>query len=206
MINKIYYINLENRKDRKESVIEELKKLNYPSTMIERIDAVKKDNGAYGCTLSHLKALENAIENDYDCVMIVEDDLGFKENINSESFDKLTNHLMKECPNFDICSLTTSTLGNHIKMLKVTDYVSKAIVIGTTTGYIVRKKFFKILYENFKKSEKNFENNQPAQYSAIDVLWVELQGKDKEFYIFKPTIAVQKPSYSDIEKKFTNYF
>lgn len=202
MIDKIFYINLEHRTDRKESIEQELKKLNYSSEMIERIDAVKKDNGALGCTLSHLKCLEVAIENDYECVMIVEDDLGFKENINESSFRDLLDEL-KGLTNFDICSLTSNRLCNY--SLKVSEKISKALNIQTTTGYIVRKKFYKTLYDNFNKSRENFENGKSKPESALDIIWKQLQGKDTEFYIFDPVIAIQKPYYSDIEKSFVTY-
>ena len=202
MLDKIFYINLEHRTDRKESVEEELKKLNYPSEMIERVDAIKRDNGALGCTLSHLKCLEIAMENDYECVMIVEDDLGFKENINEQSFRDLLDEL-KELSNFDICSLTSNRLCNY--NLKVSEKISKALNIQTTTGYIVRKRFYKTLYDNFNKSRENFENGKSKPESALDIIWKQLQGKDTEFYIFDPVIAIQIPSYSDIEKTFVIY-
>ena len=202
MINKILYINLEHRTDRKESVEEELKKLNYPPEMIQRVDAIKKDNGALGCTLSHLKCLEIAMENDYECVMIVEDDLGFKENINEKKFRDLLDELNK-FSNFDICSLTCSGYGKNIQ--KETQEIAKAITIQTTTGYIIRKKFYKTLYDNFNKSKEKFENGKHRCEAAIDIMWKQLQGKNSNFYVFEPIIAFQKPSYSDIEKMFANY-
>ena len=69
------FINLEHRKDRLEHVTEELKKMNING---ERVDAIKKDIGALGCTMSHIKCLEIAKKRDYDYVFICEDDIHFK--------------------------------------------------------------------------------------------------------------------------------
>ena len=53
-----YYINLEHRKDKNEINIKELKKIgiNNPN----RFNAIKKDNGAIGCYMSHLEVLKKA--------------------------------------------------------------------------------------------------------------------------------------------------
>jgi GR25 family glycosyltransferase involved in LPS biosynthesis len=59
---KAYYINLEERLDRKENIEKELSKLNIN---YERFNAVKHTIGALGCTISHMKALEKRIERRY---------------------------------------------------------------------------------------------------------------------------------------------
>ena len=203
MIDKVFYINLEHRTDRKESVLKELKKIGIIDEKIERIDAVKTNPGWIGCSLSHIKTLENAIENDYETVMIVEDDIIFNDDIDKKKFNELIENLEKDFPNFDICSLTCSVYGK--KVSKLNSYLSKAINIKTTTGYIIKKKFYKKLHEKFSKCAEMLKKGQPYSYWAIDERWKELQGEDSEFYLFDPILAKQQVGYSDIMKKNIKY-
>ena len=70
----IFYINLEKRTDRKLHVEQQLANIGVEGI---RFNAVEMDNGAVGCSLSHLKCLEMAKKNEWDEVMIVEDDITF---------------------------------------------------------------------------------------------------------------------------------
>ena len=64
-----YYINLEHRKDKNEINIKELKKIgiNNPN----RFNAIKKDNGAIGCYMSHIEVLKKARENNWNYVTVL---------------------------------------------------------------------------------------------------------------------------------------
>ena len=73
-IEHTFYINLENRPDRKEHVEKQLQSIGIAAT---RFNAIKLNNGAIGCSMSHLKCLEIAKQNNWDHVMIVEDDILF---------------------------------------------------------------------------------------------------------------------------------
>ena len=78
MIDAILYINLAHRTDRNEHILHEIHKLCTDDSKIHRIDAIKRENGAFGCGLSHIKALEYALEHEWKTVLIVEDDFTFK--------------------------------------------------------------------------------------------------------------------------------
>jgi GR25 family glycosyltransferase involved in LPS biosynthesis len=71
----VMYINLASRSDRNEHVQEQLKKIGVNSP--ERFNAVKLEDGALGCSMSHLKCLELAKKNNYEYVFICEDDIEF---------------------------------------------------------------------------------------------------------------------------------
>ena len=76
----LYYINLKDRMDRKKNIEYQLNSINYPLDKIKRIDAIRNINGATGCGLSHIKALETALKerkND-EYIMILEDDFSWK--------------------------------------------------------------------------------------------------------------------------------
>ena len=73
-ITNIFYINLEHRTDRKEHVETELLKIGLIG---QRFNAIKMDNGAIGCSMSHLKLLQDAVKHNLEHILIVEDDITF---------------------------------------------------------------------------------------------------------------------------------
>ena len=73
-IKHAFYINLDHRTDRKEHVEKELGKLGIQA---ERFNAIKMQNGAVGCSMSHLKILQDARTKKLDHVLIMEDDISF---------------------------------------------------------------------------------------------------------------------------------
>ena len=77
----VLYINLDSRPDRNENVKNELNKIGIINPV--RFKAIKLDNGALGCSMSHLKCIEIAKLNKYDNVFICEDDIEF---LNPELF------------------------------------------------------------------------------------------------------------------------
>jgi len=70
---------LEERKDRRKSCEDLLNKI-FEKDKIIRFNAIKDNNGAIGCTKSHIECLKLAIENEWDNVLIVEDDIILTEN------------------------------------------------------------------------------------------------------------------------------
>ena len=73
-IDKVIYINLEERKDRRISTESLLGKI-FEKNKITRCNAIKSDCGAIGCTKSHIKCLEYAINNECKNILILEDDI-----------------------------------------------------------------------------------------------------------------------------------
>ena len=71
-IEKVVYINLEHRTDRKELIEKELSI--FHSEKVIRFNAIKEDNGHIGSSKSHIEVLKLSIKNDWKNVLIVEDD------------------------------------------------------------------------------------------------------------------------------------
>jgi len=99
--DKIYCINLEERKDRWEACLSNFEKLNI--TNFERIPAIKingdihpKRKGQIGCALSFCKTFEKALKDGHEKVLIFEDDFEFSIS-NEELFKKLDKSI-KELP------------------------------------------------------------------------------------------------------------
>lgn len=91
--DKIYVINLPSRQDRRDEMQAELKKigLSLTDSSVELFAAVRptdKGNwpsiGARGCFASHFQILQDAKNNNYANILIIEDDLDFIKDFNDQ--------------------------------------------------------------------------------------------------------------------------
>ena len=197
-IKNIFYINLEHRIDRKEHVEKEL--LNIGLKEVQRFNAIKMENGAIGCSMSHLRILQDAQKNNLDHILIVEDDITF---LDPELFKNQINNFFETHKNeWDVVLLA----GNNMPPYKIIDdtciQVSRC---QTTTGYIVNGHYIKTLLQNVKIGLTHLIN-KPTEHAkyAIDKYWFILQQLYK-WYLIVPLTVVQREDYSDIEKRVTNF-
>ena len=195
-IKNVFYINLESRPDRKHHVEQQMKILNITA---ERFNAVKLTNGAIGCSMSHLKCLEIAKKNNWEHIMIVEDDILF---LNPELFKNQLNKFLKNHKDFDVLLIA----GNNVPPYqKIDDSCVKVYRCQTTTGYIVKQHYYDTLISNMREGINLLMKNPDKHVMyAIDKYWFKLQEKDKWFLI-TPLSVTQREDYSDIEKRPTNY-
>ena len=195
-IKNAFYINLEHRTDRKEHVEKELENIGLK---VQRFNAIKMKNGAIGCSMSHLKILEDAKKNKLDHVLIVEDDITF---LDPELFKNQINKFLKLHDNWDVILLA----GNNMPPYEtIDDTCIKVSRCQTTTGYLVNGHYINVLASNIKMGLTNLLNkpDEKVKY-AIDRFWFILQCASK-WYLITPLTVVQREDYSDIEKKITNY-
>jgi GR25 family glycosyltransferase involved in LPS biosynthesis len=200
-IDIIYFINLDYRTDRRDLFITEMTKINFPNNKIKRISAIKNDNGALGCSCSHIKTLKEFISSPYNICLIFEDDFEF---IVSESEFKiqLTN-IFNNNIDFDVISLSANAINLQDTQY---DYLKKIYNSQTASGYMITKKFaINNLIDNFIIGKYLLENNSNYDHMyAIDQYWKLLQ-PENNWYLFYPKIGKQRESYSDIQKGHVNY-
>ena len=199
-LNKIqtYYINLESRTDRKEHVEKELQKLSINSNNINRFNAIKMENGALGCSMSHLKCLQLAKEKDYEYIFICEDDITF---LNPELFLMQLQKFVSTGRSWDVILVA----GNNMLPFETIDNTCiKVLNCQTTTGYIVKREYYDKLINNYKEGiEKQIKEPNKPDYK-IDKYWFKLQ-RDDNWFLITPLSVIQREDYSDIEKKVTNF-
>jgi GR25 family glycosyltransferase involved in LPS biosynthesis len=195
-----FYINLDHRTDRKRHIEHQLEQIRMTGN-ITRFNAIKNANGRIGCSLSHLKCLENALKNEWDHVLICEDDITF---LNPSLFISQLNYFLEniETKSWDVVLLGGNIIPPYQIINKSCVKVSKC---QTTTGYIVQKHYIPTLIANIKEGVNNLiQNPKKHVIYAVDKYWFSLQQRDNWFLII-PLTVVQKPGYSDIEKKNTDY-
>ena len=195
-IKHAFYINLESRLDRKKHVEEQLKIIGIQAN---RFNAIKLPNGALGCSMSHLKCLEIAKENNWDHVLIIEDDIKF---LNPELFINQINKFFNLHSEWDVVLVAGNNLPPHEV---IDDSCVKVTHCQTTTGYIVKKHYYNILIDNIRNGITNLIKEPTHHYLyAIDKYWFKLQQLNN-WYLITPLTVTQREDYSDIEKRPTNY-
>jgi hypothetical protein len=145
-IQHTYYINLTERPDRKAQIIQELQKVGINNP--ERFNAIKRTSGAIGCSMSHLKCLENAKQQNWDHVLIVEDDITF---LSPQLFVMNFNKFLKNCKNWDVVLIA----GNNIPPYQIIDdtYV-KISRCQCAAGYFVKNAYFDKLIDELELNPK----------------------------------------------------
>jgi glycosyl transferase family 25 len=190
-IEKVVYINLDERKDRNTHVQRELAQV-FPADKVARFPAIYAEHGGIGCTKSHIAVLEMAKANGWANVLIVEDDFTW---IN---FDKaapvLTELLKRPC---DAIVLGAIDITCDEATMRLTS-------CQTTTCYMVRAHYYDTLLANYREGLHLFQETENYGIYALDQHWKKAQAAGT-WYIVRPSIAAQRPSYSDIDKRVVNH-
>jgi glycosyl transferase family 25 len=197
IIKHAFYINLESRPDRKEHVEAQLKLVGLKAY---RFNAIRTKNGAIGCSMSHLKCLQIAKENNWEHLLLLEDDIEFT---NPELFKRQFSKFLKA--NYDNRDVVLLAGNNMPPYQQIADYCAKVTRCQTTTSYMVKRHYYDTLIQNIKAGIKKLMN-EPEKHTlyAIDKYWFQLQEKDM-WYLITPLTVTQREDYSDIEKRATNY-
>jgi len=182
-IEKVVYINLSKRNDRKEHMKNILSI--FPQEKIVRFNAIENKKGAIGCSQSHIGVIKMAIKKKWENCLVLEDDAiwnRFEEGYN------LFNNLFKK--DFDVI-----VLGGYLPVYDKKTY--KLESCSCAGAYFVKKHYYKTLLDNFEEGLSKFYLEHYG--NAVDVYWIHLMKKDN-WYIVYPQLFLQKDDYSDIVK------
>lgn len=182
-VEKIVYINLEHRTDRKAQIEDVLKDV---SDKVIRFNAIKEDHGGIGCTKSHIAVLEMAIREGWKNYLVVEDDAMWSNF--QIGYPKLQKLAMNPYDVLVLGSVFAKCNSN-----------SKIFSSQTTTAYIVNSGYYQTLLTNFKEGLSGFLQTRAYHIFAIDQYWKRIQPEDN-WYAVLPSLLIQRAGYSDIEK------
>ena len=196
--DKVYCINLDRRSDRIEhfnNIVNKFDLGNY--TRFSAVDGslIKDYNGnlklgELGLVLSNLEIIKEAIKNNFNTILILEDDCFFTDEI------KNIDEYFKQLPDdWDMLYMG----GNHNLHIGAKPPIkinSKVIKLHTTySTHFVALKSTVFNHINVILEKRNV---------PLDVGYVQLQ-KVFNAYSFSPAIAKQIKDYSDIQNKITDY-
>ena len=191
-VEHVVYINLDERVDRKQQVHLELLRF-FPASKIQRFAAIRNEVGGIGCTMSHIAVLEMAKREGWRNVMIVEDDLMWVANRKSSA--KVLTHLLSN-------PYDAIVLGGVAARCDPTTLRLESC--QTTTAYIVDGGYMDRMLENYKEGLQRLQETGDYPTYALDQYWGRLHASGN-WYIVLPMMAVQRPGYSDIEKRHVSY-
>ena len=201
----IYYINCNHRDDKDRNIKDILSNEGFSEREYLRIEAdYIKENGHLGCARSHIKAIEKFIRSEYDCAVIIEDDLGW-DLMGLMRYEFIERALENKCWDVFILSGATS---NQFKTENINSDIIRVKGVSTTAFYLLRRNFCKRILDVYYESERFLSRNPDlACEYAIDQNWKKLQ-RHHNFYAFKSTYinwgsgyfpGYQKEFFSDIE-------
>jgi glycosyl transferase family 25 len=189
-VDKVVYINLDHRTDRNEHIKRVTKTF---GDKVSRFSAIKTQFGAIGCSMSHISVLRMAIKNNWNNVLIMEDDTEW------HNFEQGYKTLKKLTSNpYDVIMLGGSFVSYYPETLRL----HRAL---TTTAYLVNKHYMKTLLDNFEEGlNKLLVSQSERGLYAIDTYINSLQQADN-WYIVQPPLVYQAPTFSDVENSFVDY-
>ena len=208
-MDRLYYINLDKRKDRLQHLEENVLSFIEIDNK-QRVSAV--DNTDYdslakrgaGCSLSHIKVWEDAINNEYNKILIMEDDFEFI--VEPAKFNKVLKDL--EHIDYSICNLSYNDCSPLVET-EVSGFYN-CDEIQTTSCYAADVDFLKTMLPTISEAVEKMMNNQshatdwlPYYYNAIDMVWKPFQ--KRQDWIVSERVGRQKGSISDIERKYVDY-
>lgn len=200
LVDVIFYINLDDRIDRRQSMEKEFKRMEIPDSMIHRIAATREERcGHLGCAKSHLQALEIAQQKGWTRFIILEDDFRFRVT-RQQFLYTLSRFSNKKGGVFMLAHYYLKK-----EPLVLPSLIQKVLQATTTTGYLVcdgSTGMSQKLWHVFRKAmecmteelhgflSKNPHGKMMETENAIDQRWLVLQ-TEGWFYTSDPVIGEQ---------------
>ena len=205
--DQVYLINLKRRPDKLKLCQELLAKLNIQFKVFEALDFIEgipedypykpiegsflgnRAPGTWGCYVSHLEVIKDAKKNNYDKILILEDDVAADDN-----FVYLFSQKIKDLPEDWKLFYLGASAHIGIPKKKVTDHISQTFESFTTSSYGIHSSIYDTILESEKVADK-----------TIDLFLVKDIQSTHPCYVVTPTIMWQAAGFSDIHQKHLNY-
>ena len=196
-LDKIYYINLNKRTDRREQIEKELDSFGLK---YERFEAIETPGfGIYGCGLSHLSVIKNAKLNNYANVLILEDDFTFL--VSKEEFEQKLSSFFELKLDYDVLMMSYNLIQKEETNNRL---LTKVLEAQTASGYIIDKRYYDTIIDLYEWAMPLLNETKQHWIYSNDQVWKGLQAKD-EWYCFTERIGKQMAGYSDNAQQFFDY-
>ena len=194
-MDKIVYINMDARTDRKESITRELKRVGFPEEKTVRFPA-SSYNGCpnSGCLLSHANVLEMAYDMDCQNVLVLEDDFIFIDDVQKIHAD--IKSFFDSGIEWDVLMLTTCAA---VVSENTSELISRISSSGNGAGYLVNRSMMLELSTLFKSNVENLYTTKQHWVYQNDILWKTIMPESK-WYMFNHYLGYQKEGYSDLSQ------
>lgn len=182
-IDKVVYINLDKRPNKNDHMKKILSI--FPTEKVIRFSAIEWNPGSVGCTKSHIEVMKMAIDNKWNNVLILEDDVVWNRfEIGYTLLEKLAKQ------EYDVIHLGPAKAHYNVNTLRL--YSGYC-----TSSYLVNGHYIPKLLSNFQEGLDLLIDTKSDKYPC-DVHWASLMKTDK-WYLCNPCFMYQQESYSDID-------
>jgi len=194
-MDKIIYINMDARADRRSAILQEFDRVGFPKDKIIRFPAASY-NGCpnSGCLLSHANVLEMAYDMDLQNVLVLEDDFVFIDDINKIHAD--INAFFELNISWDVVMLTTCAA---VVSEPINHLISRISSSGNGAGYLVNRSMMLELSTLFKSNVENLYTTKQHWVYQNDILWKTIM-PTSQWYMFNHYLGYQKEGYSDLSQ------
>ncbi|WP_045784810.1 glycosyltransferase family 25 protein [Chania multitudinisentens] len=200
-VDKVIFINLKTRKDRRVRIMRQLKSLGVSKNKIIHFDAVEYNPGYIGCTLSHIAVLEMAQEKNWEKILVLEDDFAFNEE--KENYENLNRYFQSLSKiSWNVAFLAANY--HSVTPFKSVDYIVRVNMAWCACAYIVNKSYYAKLIHNYRSGLLVLLQGGGKQQYALDVNWHSCMQQDLWLGIF-PNSGYQIQGKSDIEQQNVDY-
>lgn len=200
----IYYINLEYRTDRRAQFEDWIAYSGFPLDKVQRIDAIgSTDRPHLACGASHIKALDMFLASNQPYGFIFEDDY---TPVDIPTFWESVQKVLDSGAKFDVllCSYNQLEASDteHTFLKRVRSSM-------TASSYLVTREYAPTLRAclveglHLAVQEEEQTRMKTSQYMN-DVYWMKLMKQDT-WLCYYPRLGKQRPSYSDLQRHFTEY-
>jgi GR25 family glycosyltransferase involved in LPS biosynthesis len=203
IVEKVFYINLKHRQDRREQIETELRE-KFKFGDAKRYEAVLHESPILGCTMSHVTLWRQMIQNKWSTMMVIEDDALLQTS--RDVLDKYITAFIKD-DQADVLSISNSC-GEFTKYNELFD---RAFNSQTSSCYVIKLDAVQKLipyYFNTAEEIWTVQETDPDLASKlrwIDVAWLEFQKVHNFLIPNERKLVIQRESYSDIQRKVTFY-
>jgi glycosyl transferase family 25 len=196
-IDKIFYINLDRRTDRRDLIEMDLAKIGLNA---ERFPGIPFEPGIVGCGKSHLAVMKMAKERGYKNVLILEDDFTFL--VSKEELDVALEKFFSNVKEYDVCMFCCQ---NMVEVpTRPHPFLSRLVEANNASAYLINGAYLDTLIQLYEYALPLLERTGEHWNYANDQVWKSLQRKDR-WFCFQPRLGKQRSGYSDNAKAFMDY-
>lgn len=206
-IERVLYINLTRRADRREEMQRELQRVGIPMSKVIRVCAVDlPEYPTVGCNLSHAQTLRLAHQLGVENVLILEDDFDFIEDLSivNKCVERLFSEQFRD--QWDVVHFAAGQaelLGRWPEGSTV-DTVSPFLIPikdeNNASAYLIKRPVISGLAQTIEMATPLLQQTGAHWLYQNDVVWKEHQQRERWFR-FPTALGAQRLTYSDLAQR-----
>lgn len=186
-VDKIIYVNLQRSEARNTAMrshfLPPFGKAEADIIRLEAFDPPPGLPGDYGCSISHLAAMQLALTSGWKNVLVLEDDVSWRLSADGANL-RLLLQLVKQP--YDVILLGATVVNYNAT-------TSRVFYAHALSSYLVSGAYFQTLIDNFAQGVNGFKPNRVGNDYLIDVFWMKaMNAPGANWFVVAPSLIVQE--------------